>query len=151
MFTNSLVTKTVGGDNIWKVFDDLFQGFDTLMDVKDIRYPAPSFPPVDVFINEDGSMNFKFALSGYTKDDITATFENNHLVLSSSKDTEEEDKGKKFIKRSIKKAKFEYRYFVPFEKFKTDEAKAKFENGLLEISIPPNEKVSEKKTLLIEG
>lgn len=133
---------------IFEAIDDMFDGMtvQTLPHITNpngyIKYPVPSFPPVDLTLTTDNELEFVFALAGYQKDELEISFDGDFMILKGTI-LQEEDKEKKelkIIKKSIKKNNFEYKYAVPVSKFKQNEASAEFENGLLKITIPPVDK-----------
>jgi HSP20 family protein len=80
---------------------------------------------------------FKCELPGINPKDVDVSFdENTHQLIikgerKSEKDTEEED----YIYRELSYGSFERRFTLP-EGVKTDHLKAKFTNGILEITVP---------------
>ena len=92
-------------------------------------------------------MQFEFALAGYKKEDIEINFDENKIILSTVKDYKapEKKEKEKELANNIKKPSFKYSYIVPETKFKfegiqQENIKAKFEDGILTVVIPPIEK-----------
>lgn len=114
----------------------------------ELRYSVPSFPPANIYIKEDGSINFKFALAGYSKDDLKISLDEdtNSLLLKTSddfdkkKDDDKENTKTKWLVEKLKTPKFSYTYTLPSQKFDFDSADAKFEDGILTISVKKLEK-----------
>lgn|SRR5574344_2175448 len=135
-------------------FNDLFDQFDEVFDPSVVLgptavslYKTPCFPPVDVYVEKDGTLNFNFAVVGYKKDDFEITFNEDWLVLSTKKDFKapELENASKIIRNNIKHPSFTYKYLVPAAKFKQAEASASMEGGMLVIKIPPVENCEPKK------
>lgn len=107
-------------------FDNIFDQFDRLLDT-----PAPSYPPYNLIKSKDGD-NYKIqiALAGFDKSDVDVEVKENTLTVKSKKDTVESDD--EFLYKGISTRSFERSWTL------ADDMKvhgAKFENGLLEISL----------------
>ena len=107
-------------------FDNIFDQFDRLLDT-----PAPSYPPYNLIKSKDGD-NYKIqiALAGFDKSDVDVEVKENTLTVKSKKDTVESDE--EFLYKGISTRSFERSWTL------ADDMKvhgAKFENGLLEISL----------------
>ena len=93
-------------------------------------------------------------LPGFKKDEISLSLENGYLSVNAAKglDKDEKDKKGKLI-RQERYAGSMTRSFYVGEAITEQEVKAKFENGVLQLSIPKKEapKVPEKKLIAIEG
>ena len=93
-------------------------------------------------------------LPGFKKDEISLSLENGYLSVNAAKglDKDEKDKKGKLI-RQERYAGSMTRSFYVGEAITEQEVRAKFENGVLQLSIPKKEapKVPEKKLIAIEG
>lgn len=102
----------------------------------------------------DGSYELDVDLPGFKTDEISATLENGYLTISASKGLDKDEKTKegKYI-RQERYAGAMSRSFYVGEDVKQEDVKAKYENGILKLSIPktPEKKVEEKKAIAIEG
>ena len=90
-------------------------------------------------------------LPGFKKDDLHLELKDGYLTVSASKEQETEKKGKALRKERFEGA-MQRTYFVGKELTEED-IKAKFEHGVLNLTIPKKEapKVPEKKYIAIEG
>ena len=107
-------------------FDDIFDQFDRLLDT-----PAPTYPPYNLIKSKDGD-NYKIqiALAGFDKSDVDVEVKENTLTVKSKKDTVESEE--EILYKGISTRSFERSWTL------ADDMKvhgAKFENGLLEISL----------------
>jgi len=98
----------------------------------------------------DNNYELDIDLPGFKKEDINISLENGYLVIEAGKSLEKEKKGK-----AIRKERYEgsmQRSFYVGEELKEEDVKAKFEDGVLKLTVPKKEKeeVPEKKTILIE-
>lgn len=136
------------------IFDMLNAAFDADSDsltAKATGYSIPSFPPSEMIQNKDGTVKITVALAGYKKQDVVISTEENKVVISTSEDYKkpELEEGVKVIAGNIKHSKFRTCFTIPETKFNFSEISAKFEDGLLEIVVPPKEK-KEYKTISID-
>ena len=114
-------------------------------------YPHHSYPPANVYITNDRTLVFEFALAGFSETDISLEFQGDHMVLS-AKAPEVADKPKdvRYFKRRLKlKDLAEQKYFVPADKFDREKVKAVFRNGLLKVTVPSLENVESKEGIKI--
>ena len=93
-------------------------------------------------------------LPGFKKEEITIELNNGYLIISAAKGLDEEDKTKKgkLIRQERYTGSMQRSFYVG-DNVKEEDVKAKFEHGVLKLSIPKQEqeKLPEKKTILIEG
>ena len=101
--------------------------------------------PVDIYTNDKGLI-FDVACTGIAKEDIEILLQDNVLRINYTKAKEEEDVD--YIHKGIAKRSFNFGWKID-SKFDLSKAVAKFENGLLTISVP-FAKGSELKTLQIK-
>ncbi|MBR0133289.1 MAG: Hsp20/alpha crystallin family protein [Lachnospiraceae bacterium] len=129
-------------------------GFPTLHEYDDVERKlygkhAAQLMKTDIHENED-SYELDIDLPGFKKEDIKLSLENGYLVIEAGKSLEKEKKGK-----AIRKERYEgsmQRSFYVGEDVKEEDIKAKFEDGVLKLTVPKKEKeeVPEKRTILIE-
>jgi HSP20 family protein len=126
-----------------KGFDKFFNEFPN-----NVEFPFKRFPRVDV-IDDEKSIRLIAELPGVKKEDVKILLENGFLTVSGEKKNEIEEKKDINLFRSERLfGRFERKFELP-EDINLDEIKAKFENGLLIISI--NKLVPEKpKERIIE-
>jgi HSP20 family protein len=97
--------------------------------------------PLANVMSSDGTYILTLAIPGVAKDDVSIELDKNKLIIKSEI---EEDTETKFRLREFNYAKFE-RAFTLSEDADTDNISAKFENGILTISIPTVEEAGPKK------
>lgn len=138
------------------LFDDMFPFDDSFFTSK--KNPlygknASRVMKTDIKENE-GSYELDIDLPGFKKDEITAELKDGYLTVSAEKglDKDEEDKKGKYIRKE-RYAGALSRTFYLGEEIREEEIKAKFENGILSVSIPKEEekKVEGPKHISIEG
>ena len=103
----------------------------------------------------DGSFELDIDMPGFNKEDLKAELKEGYLTISAStnKDDGEKDENGRYIRRERYVGSCSRSFYVG-EDIKQDYIKAKFENGILKISVPKKEaqpKVEEDKHIAIEG
>ncbi len=127
-------------------FEKEGQGFN--WDAKWDFYPFYSYPPTNIYIQDDRTLVFEFALAGFAEDSITLEFKGNYLLLSAKAPAEETEEstrkdggsaeGRHYFKRRLKLRSIEQqKYLVPEDKFDRESVQATFKNGILRVVVPP--------------
>lgn len=103
----------------------------------------------------DGSFELDIDMPGFSKEDLKAELKEGYLTISAStsKDNDEKDENGKYIRRERYSGSCSRSFYVGDE-VKQEDIKAKFENGILKISVPKKEakpQVEENKHIAIEG
>ena len=93
-------------------------------------------------------------LPGFKKDEINVQLDNGYLSISAAKglDKDEKDKKGKYIRKERYAGAMQRSFYVG-EYVTQEDIKAKYENGILRLSVPKKEAkpVETKKTIAIEG
>ena len=93
-------------------------------------------------------------LPGFKKDEISVELENGYLSISAAKglDKDEQDKQGKYIRRERYAGAMQRSFYVG-DHITQEDIKARFEDGILRLSIPKKDTkaVETKKTITIEG
>ena len=93
-------------------------------------------------------------LPGFKKDEITIDLDNGYLTISAAKglDKDEQDKKGKYIRKERYAGAVQRSFYVG-DAVTEEDVKAKFEDGILRLSIPKKDAkaVETKKTIAIEG
>ena len=103
----------------------------------------------------DSSYELDIDLPGFKKDEVTAKLENGYLTISASKGLNKDEKDKesgKYIRRE-RYAGAVSRSFYVGEHIRQEDIHAKFEDGILKLTVPKKDakQVDEKKYISIEG
>lgn len=91
-------------------------------------------------------------LPGFKKDEVTAKLENGYLTICAAKSADKDDKENgKYIRRERYAGSMSRSFYVG-EHIRQDEIKAKFEDGILRLTVPKKsaQQVEEKKYISIE-
>jgi HSP20 family protein len=139
--TNVIFKPFIGERGLDKFFNEF---------TNDVEFPLNRFPRVDV-VDDEKSIKLIAELPGVKKEDVKILLEDGFLTMSGEKKNELEGKEEiNIIKNERLFGKFERKFELP-EDINPDEIKAKFENGLLNISIAklapekPKERIIEVK------
>ena len=101
----------------------------------------------------EGSYELDVDLPGFKKDEIKASLENGYLTISAAKGLDKDEKDGKYI-RQERYAGAMSRSFYVGEEVTQEDIKAKYEDGILKLSIPKKEKkpaVEQDNHIAIEG
>lgn len=95
------------------------------------------FPAVNI---KESSKDFslEFAAPGFKKEDFKVTVENDVLNISAETKEEKNEENKKFTRREFTYNSFSRSFSLP-ENANTESIDAKYENGILNLSIPKKE------------
>ena len=146
---------TIFGENLMDVFNDFdrdfFRGFarpEHMLYGKN----AQRMMKTDVKETDEG-YELDVDLPGFKKEEIHLGLENGYLTISTEKSLENKEEKKGKVLRQERYAGTMSRSFYVGDNVTEEDIKAKYENGVLSLSVPKKEarKVPEKKTILIEG
>ena len=151
-----MLLPSIFGENL---LDDWFDfNFPTERDVRKIDKKlygkrAAQVMRTDVREN-NGGYELDIDLPGFKKEEIQISLENGYLTVSAEKGMNEEEKDRKG--RLIRQERYTgsmQRSFYVGDTLTEEDISAKFEHGVLRLSVPKKElsKVPEKKLISIEG
>ena len=103
----------------------------------------------------DGGYELDMDMPGVEKEDVKAELKNGYLTISASshRNNDEKDSDGRYIRRERYSGSCSRSFYVG-EDVKQEEIKAKFENGILKVTIPKKEEkpaVEENRYISIEG
>ncbi|HIU79699.1 MAG TPA: Hsp20/alpha crystallin family protein [Candidatus Coproplasma excrementipullorum] len=121
------LTKRNNTYDLFDAFDDFFRPvfFDEQHDLKTNIKETDSAYELDI------------EMPGYSKDQIKVALENGYLTVSASKESKEEDNKKHYVRKEISES-CSRSYYVGDDVTQAD-IKAKYENGMLAISVPKSQ------------
>ncbi len=132
------------------LFDDFFTR--SLWDWSNTNYSDTNttIPSVNI-VEKDDSFEVEMAAPGMEKKDFSIELENNLLTISSEKKMENVEKeGDKFHKREFSYQSFQRSFTLSKEVVDADKIQAKYENGILRLSIPKKEEAKQKPRRVIK-
>ena len=150
-----MLVPSIFGENLFDDFMD-FPFEDDFWGRKNPLYGKNAKRMMKTDIREtDGSYELDVDLPGFKKDEIQASLENGYLTISAAKGLDKDDKDKegKYIRQERYAGAMSRSFYVGNE-VTQDEIKAKYEDGILKLSIPKKEKkpaVEQDNHIAIEG
>lgn len=104
---------------------------------------------------KDGNYELEMELPGFKKDDVQLSLENGYLNIRAAHNDnkDEKDKDGKIVRKERYTGAVERSFYVG-DNITEDDVHAKFEDGMLLITLPdPEQKkpIENKKTIMIEG
>lgn len=97
---------------------------------------------VDVY-EEKGNVIAKMSLPGLKAEEVDVSIEDNMLTVSGRREDEKETKGKEYYSKEIRRGSFSRTVTLPTS-VTADKAVARFEDGILMITVPAVEGAKEK-------
>ena len=115
---------------------------------------ANNLMKTDIKEMKDG-YELEIDLPGFKKDEVTAELKDGYLTVSAETNTKKDEKAEdgKYIRRERYSGSCSRSFYVG-EDVTEEDIKAKFEDGILKISVPkkdPQPAVEQTKTIAIEG
>jgi HSP20 family protein len=124
--------------------DKFFEG--NLMDWNNWNYADTNstLPAVNVSENQD-EYKIDVAAPGMTKGDFKLNYDNGRLTISSEKKNEKEEKdGETVTRREFSYQSFQRSFTVPETVVNAEKISAKYDNGILHVTLPKREEVKPK-------
>ncbi len=104
-------------------------------------------PKVDIIENEK-SFEIDFAVPGLNKEDFNIELKDNYLTVSGERKLTNEKKDKNFHSIETNYGSFSRSFSLP-ENVDATKAEAKYNNGILELTIPKDEKKELKQSIKV--
>ena len=153
-----MLMPSIFGENLFDDVDDDWMDFPFDSDFWGKRNPlygkhAKNLMKTDIREHDNG-YELDIDLPGFKKDEISIDLDSGYLTISAAKglDKDEEDKKGKYIRKERYAGAMQRSFYVG-DGVTEEDVKAKFEDGILKLSIPKKEAkaVETKKTIAIEG
>ena len=150
-----MLMPSIFGENL---FDDDWMNFAFDRDFWGRKNPlygknAKNIMKTDIREHDEG-YELDVDLPGFKKDEISVELDDGYLTISAAKglDKDEQDKKGKYIRRERYAGAMQRSFYVG-DAVTEEDVKAKFEDGILRLSIPKKDAkaVETKKTIAIEG
>lgn len=141
-----------GSSALPSVFDDFFKPWNEWF-TKGDNFFGRSLTVPSVNITEDsGGYDVSLAAPGLKREDFNIDLSGNILTISSEKEENKEEKEKKFTRKEYNYASFSRSFTLPDDVNK-DKIEAKYEDGVLHLSLPTREELkkdSAKKQIAVK-
>ena len=145
-----MLMPSIFGENL---FDDWMDFSFTDIDKALYGKHAKNEMKTDVRETEDG-YELDIDLPGFKKDEVTAQLDNGYLTIQASKglDKEQKDKKGKYIRKERYAGSMSRSFYVG-DAITEEDVHAKYEDGILKLSVPKKEAkaVEQTKHIAIEG
>lgn len=124
------------GGSIFDTFFNDFFGDDVFK--THLTQTVSGYPVADIFRSENGETVMEFALAGFSKDELTVDVkpEKRSITVSAQTSATEGDTGRRIARRNFSKTYVNYD-----DNLDLGNATAKFDNGLLTVTVPPRAEV----------
>ena len=146
-----MMMPSIFGENL---FDDWMDSFEEeFFGRKNPLYGKHAKNMMKTDVREtDGTYEVDIDLPGFKKEDISVSFENGYLTVSTNKtlDRDDKDKDGKYIRQERYAGSMSRSFFIG-KNIPKEDIKAKYEDGVLRLSVPQKDiKVIENNTISIE-
>ena len=146
-----MMMPSIFGENL---FDDWMDSFEEeFFGRKNPLYGKHAKNMMKTDVREtDGTYEVDIDLPGFKKEDISVSFENGYLTVSTNKTLDRDDKDKegKYIRQERYAGSMSRSFFIG-KNIPKEDIKAKYEDGVLRLSVPKKDiKVIENNTISIE-
>jgi len=121
------------------VFEDFFKPWNEWFDNGGLWGRTFNIPAVNI-IEQKNDYLVSLAVPGMKKEDFKIDVDGNMLTISSEKEETKEEKDKKFTRKEYNYSSFSRSFTLPDEVNK-EKIDAKYEDGVLKISLPRKEEV----------
>ena len=125
------------GERLPILFDDFFRPWNEWFDNGGIWGRTMNVPAVNITELKDEFM-LSLAVPGMKKDDFKIDVDGNMLPISSEKEESKEEKDKKFTRKEYNYSSFSRSFTLPQE-INREKIDARYEDGVLKISLPRKE------------
>jgi HSP20 family protein len=119
------------------VFDDFFKPWNEWFDNGGMLSKAMNVPAVNITEQKNDYL-VSLAAPGLKKEDFKIDVDGNMLTISSEKEETREEKDKKFTRKEYNYSSFSRSFTLP-EEINKEKIEAKYEDGVLKISLPRRE------------
>ena len=131
------------------IFDDLFSRELFNWGNNNFSSTSTTVPSVNIKETKD-NFEVEVAAPGMNKKDFNVTLDGNLLTISSSKQQKDEKAESNYTRREFSYQSFQRSFELSKEVVDVDKINARYENGLLHLTIPKKEEVKQKAPRLIE-
>jgi len=138
--------------NNFSLFSPMFDNFNRELlnwDNKNYSSTSTTVPAVNIKENGD-TFEVEVAAPGMAKDDFKVTLDGNLLTISSAKQEENEEHKDNYTRREFSYQSFQRSFELQKEVVDQDNILARYEKGMLRLTIPKKEEAKQKEPRMIE-
>jgi HSP20 family protein len=125
------------GERMPSVFDDFFRPWNEWFEGGGLSGRTMNVPAVNITEQKDDYL-VSLAAPGLKKEDFKIDVDGNMLTISSEKEDSREEKDKKFTRKEYSYSSFSRSFTLP-EEINKEKIEARYEDGVLKISLPRRE------------
>jgi HSP20 family protein len=142
--SNSTRRRSASRNSTSNLIDSIFKDMEKNL----LSKRGNSFGKTDIY-EKDGSIFYEMELPGLNKEDVKVEKREDKLVVSGKAEKDSEGEERNYLSRGRRYGKFQHSFPLP-DLDEADKIDANFENGILEVRVPLEEKKEEKGTVKIE-
>ncbi|ANH82548.1 heat-shock protein [Niabella ginsenosidivorans] len=116
---------------------------------KNFSSTQTTLPSVNVKETDD-NFEVEVAAPGMDKNDFRVTLDGNLLTISSEKQADNEEKNENYTRREFSYQSFQRSFELPKDVVDEESIQAKYENGVLHLTVPKKEEAKRKAPKKIE-
>lgn len=136
----SIVKANKNGGSFPSVFSDFFDN-DRFFNNRWFENVS-NMPAVNIK-ETDADFDVEFAAPGFKKTDFKVDIDNNVLTISAEKKDEKSEEGKRYTRKEFSYSSFSRSFTLP-QSVNADKIDAKYNDGILKLSIPKKEEAKAK-------
>ncbi|MDF2515331.1 MAG: heat-shock protein [Sphingobacterium sp.] len=138
--------------NNFSLFSPMFDNFNReLLNWDNRNYSSTSTTVPAVNIKENGdTFEVEVAAPGMAKEDFKVSLDGNLLTISSAKEEKNEEQTDNYTRREFSYQSFQRSFELQKDVVDQDNIQARYENGMLRLTIPKKEEAKQKEPRLIE-
>ncbi|MEI2271755.1 Hsp20/alpha crystallin family protein [Sphingobacterium sp. ML3W] len=138
--------------NNFSLFSPMFDNYNRELlnwDNKNYSSTRTTVPAVNIKENGD-TFEVEVAAPGMAKDDFKVTLDGNLLTIASAKEEQNEEHKDNYTRREFSYQSFQRSFELQKDVVDQDNIQARYENGMLRLTIPKKEEAKQKEPQLIE-
>jgi len=138
--------------NNFSLFSPMFDNYNRELlnwDNKNYSSTSTTVPAVNIKENGD-TFEVEVAAPGMAKDDFRVTLDGNLLTIASAKEEQNEEHKDNYTRREFSYQSFQRSFELQKDVVDQDNIQARYENGMLRLTIPKKEEAKQKEPRLIE-
>lgn len=133
-FSHPTKRKSLFADDFFtRDLDKFFKGFEN----------ATSLPATNIKETED-AFELELSVPGYNKEDFNLKLDNELLTISAKIEDKKEETKDKYTRREFKSRSFSRTFTLP-DTITTEEINAKYDSGILKVTLPKNKEALANK------
>ena len=146
----SLVKRNAMFPTMSNLFDDFFATDGRNWGVNNFSSTNTTLPAVNIKETAD-AFEVQMAAPGMTKDDFKIELDGSQLTISSEKQTQDEERdGDRYTRREFSYQSFQRVFQLPKEVVDSENIQARYENGVLNLTIPKREEAKQRPPRMIQ-